>query len=1037
MFSHFFIRRPIFAAVVSIFIVIIGAVALLRLPVARYPNISPPTITVTATYPGASTQTISETVATPIEQEVNGVEGMIYMTSNSSPDGTMELTVTFASGTDLDMANVLVQNRVSLAEPKLPEEVRRLGVTVKKKSPDILMLITLSNSSGSDYDEAFLNNYGKMGIRDELTRVEGVGDVTLFGTGYAMRIWLDPNLMRARDLTTSDVVAAIREQNVQVASGRVGEPPAPVGQAFELTVVTAGRLSDVAQFEDLIVHVDAEGRKVRLGDVASIELGAEAYAFNTKHNGQTTATLAVYQLPGSNAVATADGVVATMERLRANFPPGVEYKVSYDATAVIHASLTEVVVTLFITLGLVVLTVFVFLQDFRATLVPVVTIPVSLVGTFMIMALLGYSLNILTLFGLVLVIGIVVDDAIVVVENTSRLIAAGKSGKEAAMESMVEVGGPVIATTLVLLAVFVPTIMMGGIIGELFRQFAVTISIATVFSSINALTLSPALCALLLRPPSDKVWLPFRIFNSTLESATGTYGRLVALALRLAPLGVVAFVASVVAAVWLFIQVPSGFVPQEDEGYFIVNVQLPDAATMARTTEVTDGITEKLMELPGVVDVVIVNGYSFVDNSRASNKAGGFVVLSPWDDRPTAELQLDSIVRQANSHLSEIQEAFCTAFSPPSLPGVGMAGGFTLQLQDRGGAGMGLLETVAEELSASGNAQSAITGMFTTFKAKTPQLYLEIDREQIKAMGIPLQDVFDTLSAYLGSIYINDFSMLGKIYQVRAQAAAAFRATPGDIERLEIRAPTGDMIPLGTVMTVKESLGPQSIAHFNIYPCARVNGASMPGYSSGQAMKMVEQMAAQTLPQAIGMEWTDLSYQEKQASGAATIIFAFSILMVYLLLAAQYESWSVPMAVVLGVPTALLGAVLAVMWRGFDNNVYTQIGIVLLIGLSAKTAILIVEFAKVQRESGKSLFDATVDASRVRFRAVLMTAFSFILGVIPLLIAQGAGAASRQVLGTVVFGGMAVATVLGVVVVPLLFYVIQSISERLNKKPAA
>jgi HAE1 family hydrophobic/amphiphilic exporter-1 len=1036
MFSHFFIRRPIFATVLAIFILIIGGVALLSLPIGRYPEIAPPSIQVQATYPGATAETIAETVATPIEQEINGVEGMLYMTSTSSSDGTMTLTVTFATGEDLDMANVLVQNRVAVAEPKLPEEVRRLGVKVKKQSPDILMIINLK-SEGDQFDEAFLNNYANLRIRDEITRVKGVGEAMVFGAEYGMRAWLEPDRMRARGITTNDVVAAVREQNVEVAAGKIGAPPAPEGQAFEFVVGTVGRLSEVTDFENLVVKVGDDGSAVYLKDVARVELGSQNYNLVSKLNGETTSTMAIYQIPGSNAVECADLVMAKLVDLEKAFPEGLEYTIAYDATDVIRASIKEVIITLFITLALVVFTVYVFLQDFRATLIPAITIPVSLVGTFAVMAALGFSLNILTLFGLVLVIGIVVDDAIVVVENTSRLIAQGKPRKEAAKESMTEVSGPVIATTLVLLAVFVPTVFMGGITGELFRQFAVTISIATVFSSISALTLSPALCGILLRPLPEKQAVPFRMFNATLDWTTGIYTALVRGAIKVVPLGLAIFVGLVGLAIWGFSKTPSGFVPQEDEGYFFLNVQLPDAATMQRTLEVTDRMDEIISNTPGVNAVVTINGYSFLDGSRSSNSAGGIVTLDHWDERGTPELSLNAILGRINRELSQIQEGFVFGFAPPSLPGIGVASGFTLQLQDRGGVGPELLQQVAGEMIECGDAQSAITGMSTTFRANVPQLFLDIDREQVKTMGIRLQDVFDTLSAYLGSVYINDFVLFGKIYQVRAQAEAAYRASPDDILSLDLRGPTGEMIPLGAVMDIRENFGPQTVSHFNIYPAARINGRSDGSYSSGQAMSMIEQMAEVTLPSAVDFEWTDISYQEKAAQGAASVIFGFSILMVYLVLAAQYESWSVPLAVVLGIPTALLGAVGGVMIRGFDNNVYTQIGIVLLIGLSAKTAILIVEFAKAQREEGKSIFDATVDASRLRFRAVLMTAFSFILGVIPLLVATGAGAASRQVLGMVVFSGMMVATVVGIVAVPMLYYVIQSLSERFAAKQDA
>ncbi len=1033
MFSAFFIRRPIFAAVVSIFIVLVGLVALFGLPVARYPAIAPPTIVVTAMYPGATAETIAETVATPIEQEVNGVEGMLYMTSASSSDGTMQLTITFEVGTDLDMANVLVQNRVALAEPKLPEEVRRLGITVKKRSTDFLYLLALA-APDERYDDLFLTNYANLYLRDELARIDGVGEVTLFGAKYGMRIWLDPERMRALDLTTEEIVAAIREQNVQVSAGSLGEPPAPEGTSFQLTVSTLGRLSEVRQFEDIVVKVGADGRLTRLKDVATVELGSENYAVRSYLAGKPAAALAVYQLPGANAVATADAVLTRLEALSTSFPAGLEYRVVYDGTDVIRASIAEVVTTLFITVLLVVATVYVFLQDLRATLVPAITIPVSLIGTFAVLAALGYSLNILTLFGLVLVIGIVVDDAIVVVENTSRLISAGQAPREAALQSMREVTGPVIATTLVLLAVFVPTIFMGGITGRLFRQFAVTISIATVFSSINALTLSPALCALLLRRGTGQPRAPFRLFNWLLDKTTTGYVATVRRALRLATVGIIVYAVLIAGAIWSLGRLPTGFVPQEDEGLAFISVQLPDGASLQRTHAVTQRIADIVDPLPGVRDVVLIDGFSVVEGARASNTATGFVSLQPWDERQTPDRSQDAIVRQINRRLATIQEASCIAFQKPSLDGVGVAGGFMFQVQDRGGAGLAMLEDVTEELVAAANAQAGLTRVFTTFRANVPQLHLDIDREQVKTLGIPLQNVFNTLSAYMGSVYVNDFTRFGRSFQVKVQAQAPYRVDPEDIRRLEVRAPSGEMVPLGSLMTVEETLGPQTVTHFNIYPSARINGQPAPGFSSGQALTLIEQMAARQLPPSMGFEWTDLSYQEVHA-GSVTPIFVFAVVMVFLVLSAQYESWSLPWGIVLAVPTALLGAVVGILARGFDFNVYTQIGIVLLIGLSAKTAILIVEFAKVQREEGHSAFDAAVAAARLRFRAVLMTAFSFVLGVIPLVIASGAGAASRQVLGTVVLAGMLVATLVGVVAVPLLYFVIQRTSEALQRRP--
>jgi HAE1 family hydrophobic/amphiphilic exporter-1 len=1041
MFSKFFIYRPIFAAVVSIVIVILGLVALVALPVARYPEISPPTIQVSAVYPGANAQTIAETVATPIEQEVNGVENMAYMSSTSSADGTMNLDITFNVGTNLDMANVLVQNRVAVAESRLPEEVRRQGVKVKKRSPDIVLFVSFFSPDGS-LDSSFLHNFVKLNVEDEVKRVNGVGDVQTFGTGeYGMRIWLDPLLLKQRGLTTNDVVAAIRAENVEVAAGQIGAPPAPDGQAFQYTVNTTGRFSDPQQFEQIIVRVGADGELTYLRDVARVELGSTQYAFASGYNGQPTAAMAVYQIPGANALEVAEGVYESLDQVMASFEPtygeALDYAIAYDNTDVVRASIREVVVTLFITLVLVVFTVYVFLQNFRATLIPTVTIPVSLIGTFAAMAALGYSINQFTLFGLVLVIGIVVDDAIVVVENTSRLINDEKMDpKEAATKSMQEVTGPVIATTLVLLAVFVPTIFMGGIVGQLFTQFAVTISIATVFSSINALTLSPSLCGILLKPTREPRG-PFRLFNRTLAGTTSGLTAVVNSAIRVAVIGLLVFVGLVAVSVFGFAQLPTGFVPQEDEGYCVMNVQLPDAASLQRTTAVVDRTYDLIHDVPGVRDILGISGFSILDGSAGSNLATFMIIFDLWDQRVEPAEQQAAIVAEINRRVATIQEAQINCFTPPSLPGVGMAGGFSLVLQDRGGTGLTMLENTTGEFVRNGFQRGLL--MRSGFRANTPQIFVEIDREQVRELDIALPEVFNTLGAYLGSAYVNDFVRFGRIYQVKAQAESAYRASPDDIRKLEVRNRQGAMIPLGALVTIREVLGPQIVTHHNIYTSAKLNGMSARGLTSGQSMEVIRGQAASTLPPTMGYEWTGLSYQEDKASGGATVIFLFSIILVYLVLAAQYESWSLPMSVCLAVPTALLGAVAAIMLRGLDNNVYTQIGVVLLIGLSTKTAILIVEFAKVQREEGKSIKEAAVQATRLRFRAVLMTAFSFILGVIPLLIASGAGAEPAvKAMGTTVFGGMVVATAVSVVSVPMLFYIIQTISEKLGGgQPAA
>ncbi|QQL45333.1 efflux RND transporter permease subunit [Sulfuriroseicoccus oceanibius] len=1034
MFSKFFIDRPVFASVVSIVIVVLGAVALVALPVARYPDLAPPTIQVSCTYAGADARTVSDTVAATIEKEVNGVEGMIYMSSVCANDGSMNLTVTFESGTDLDIANVLVQNRVAVAQSRLPEEVKRTGVTVKKRSTDTVLYAGLISPDGT-YDDAFLSNYANLNIRDEIYRVPGVGDVTVYGTGeFSMRIWLNPDQLRARKLAASDVISAVREQNIQVAAGKIGAAPSPEGTASEYVLSTTGRLSEVSEFENIVVATTEGGRTVRLRDVARVELGSNVYNFSSRLTGADSATIAIFQIPGSNVIEVADGVKETLARLKKDFPAGVDYHIVYDSTDVINASIKEVITTLIATLILVVLTVYIFLQNARATLIPAVAIPVSLIGTFFVLLLLGFSLNQLTLFGLVLVIGIVVDDAIIVVENTFVHLEKGLTGREAATAAMKEVSGPVVATTLVLLSVFVPMTMMEGITGTMFKQFAVTISVATVFSSICALTLSPALCGILLKKPPGEAKGLYKAFNSTLAGANKGYVAIVRRTLKLVALAVILFIGGTVLAVMGLGGLPTGFVPQEDEGYCMINIQLPDGASVQRTDEVTRHAEELLSQIDGVKDYLVVNGYSIVDSAVAPNTAFILVTFDPWDDRKTPALHQDALIPKINQSLASIQEASAFAFPMPSLPGVGMSGGFTFMLQDRQGAGLEQLQAVAGQLSQEATAQSGIAGARSTFRSSVPQLFIDIDREAVKRTGTSMTSVFDTLQIYLGSAYINDFTLFGRVYRVTAQADGVFRSVPNDVNKLQLRGSNGQMIPLGAVAEVREILGPQTITRFNMYPAARIMGNPAPGFSSGQAMAIMEDMADKNLPPSMGYSWSELSFQEKQAAGGMGAIFLFSILMVYLVLAAQYESWTLPISVCLAVPVALLGLIAAIIARGMDNNVYTQIGIVLLIGLSAKTAILLTEFAAVKRAEGMSIFDAACEAVKLRFRAVLMTALSFVLGVIPLVIASGAGAESRQILGTAVLGGMLAATILGMAIVPMLYYVVQSITEKLTSK---
>ncbi len=1024
MFSHFFIRRPIFAGVISIVIVIFGLISLFSLPVARYPEISPPTISVNAVFPGADAQTVADTVATPIEQEVNGVENMLYMRSVCGNDGTYALTVTFAPGTDLDTANVLTQNRVATALAKLPQEAQRMGVNVKKRATDANIYLVLYSPNNS-IDALLLSNYANMQVRDELARAPGVGQVDSFGVGnFSLRIWLDPEAMQVRDVSVDEVIRAVRDQNVQVAAGSIGDPPVPEGQVTTLSVRVQGRLPDPASFEQIVVRAGADGQMLRLGDISRIELGSTSYRMNASFNGKEAAALVVYQVPGANALEVVDGVKERLQTLSDAFPDDLEYHIVYDNTDVIKASIRQVVSNLFATLILVVITVYLFLQNFRATLIPSVTIPVSLIGTFGAMAALGYSINQFTLFGLVLVIGIVVDDAIVVVENCTRLLDEGKSPKEAAMLTMTEVSGPVIATTLVLLAVFVPTLMLGGIIGTLFQQFAVTISIATVFSSINALTLSPALCGVLLKPGTGGTQIGFfRAFNRGVDGSRALFTRIVRATIRRVAAGTLVFVGLVALALFGLGRLPSGFVPQEDEGYCLVNLSLPDAASQERMLAFSERAEAIVADIPGVRDYLSISGYSILDSVAIPNAGFIVVVFEQWGDRSQEEHQR-YILAQMNQRFASLQEGVAIAFPMPSLPGVGLTAGITMMMQDRGGTGMELLQSIGLDFITEANTQTGLTGMYSPFRSAVPQLEVEVDRDQILSKGIPLNTVFSALQTFLGSAYINDITLFNRSFQVKAQADRAFRTRPEDILNLEIQAPGGGSLPLSALASVKHVVGPQSITRYNTYPAMKILGQPAEGFSTGDAMAIVEDMAQRSLPASVGFEWTELSFQEKLASGSMGAIFALSILLVYLVLAAQYESWSLPLSVCLSVPTALLGAVAGITLRGYDNNVYTQVGIVLLIGLATKTSILLVEFANVQRKEGKSLTDAAVGAVDVRLRAVLMTAFSFILGVLPLLFSSGAGSESQKVIGTTVFSGMILSTALSLVAVPMLFYLV-------------
>jgi HAE1 family hydrophobic/amphiphilic exporter-1 len=1028
--SRFFIHRPIFASVISIVIVIAGLVSFGSLPIAKFPPISPPTVKVQAIYPGGNARTVAEMVATPIEQEVNGVEGMIYMSSTSANDGSYSLTVTFALGTDMDIASVLVQNRVAIAEPKLPAEVRAQGITTKKQSTQILQFVTLNSPDGT-YDSLFLSNYS-LTIKDELSRLAGVGEVQLFGAGdYSMRLWLDPNKLKQRGLSTQDVVAAVEEQNVQVAAGQIGARPAPPGTPFALAINTRGRLVEPEEFENIIVATGAGGRVLRVKDVARVELGGKDYTLDSKFNGQPSASIGVYQLPDANAMTTAALVREKMQQLSdsSSWPAGVSYAIPFDTTRFVEASIAEVYETLLIAALLVIVVIFVFLQDWRATIVPVVAIPVSLIGTFAVMNAIGFSINMLSLFGVVLAIGIVVDDAIVVVENTTRHLADGRSGKDAAVQAMQEITGPVIATTLVLLAVFVPSAFMGGITGQLFRQFALTISAAVVISTINALTLSPALCGIVLRPPRPARFVGFRLFNSGFDQASTGYTFIVQRFVRW--IAILLFVyAGLVGLTGLTLnRLPTGFVPPEDQGYLFVNVQLPDAASTQRTVDVMDRLHAIYEETPGVSDSLSIAGYSLLGGHAGSNLGFSIVILKPWDERAAPQESLPAIVSSLRNRFQEVKQAIVFPFVPPPIDGLGNAGGFQMEVLDQGGAGYQQLQQTAEDLAESGSRQSGLTGLNSSFRANVPQLFADVDRVKAKTMSVPLGSIYGTLQAYLGSAYVNDFTFNNRAYQVRLQAESQYRSKREDILALDVRDAQGRMVPLGALVDVQEDFGPSVVRRYNLYPSAAINGSAAPGFSSGEALELMEELADTRMSADFGFQWTGISYQEKVAAGGQALVLVLAVVFVFLVLAAQYESWTSPAAVIAVVPLAALGVVIALLVRGADNNTYTQIGIVLLVALASKNAILIVEFASAECSKGVPIGEAAVNAARLRLRAILMTAFSSILGFLPLLFAAGAGAASRQAVGNAVVGGMLAATVFSLLFVPTFFVVFEKISQ--------
>ena len=1048
-FSHFFVDRPIFATVMSLIMIITGTIAYLRLPVSQYPEIAPPTVSVSASYPGADAETVASVVATPLEQEINGVENMLYMSSYSTSDGQAQITITFALGTDLDLAQVQVQNRVSAAEPRLPIEVRRQGITTRKSSPDLMMVVHML-SPDETYDQLYVSNYARNHVRDELVRLPGVGNLMLFGEReFSIRVWLDPEKLSAYGLTASDVVAALREQNVQVAGGAIGAPPSPAGTSFQVTVSTQGRLSDPREFRQIIVKATDDGRIVRLWDVARVELGARDYVRNSYLNGKPAVALGIFQRPGTNALETAGAIKSTMARLAKDFPPGLDYQIVYNPTDFIAQSIDAVYTTLFEALMLVVLVVLVFLQSWRTALIPIAAIPVSLIGAFVLLDGLGFSLNMLTLFGLVLAIGIVVDDAILVVENVERNVRDGLSPVEASHRTMDEVGAAILATSLVLVAVFVPTAFVPGITGQFYRQFAVTIAVSTVISAFNSLTLSPALAALLLKPhdaPRPKFFLARAVawagdrFNAGFQRVSGGYAAGVhgLVGRKVARLGMLLVFAGLLYATNGVVQaVPRGFIPQLDQGYAIVVVQLPDGASLNRTDAVIRRASEIVRTTPGVLNAVGFAGFSGATFTNATNAGVIFAAFAPFEERLAKELSGEAIVGELYGRLQQIQEAFIIAIPPPPVRGVGTAGGFKMQLQEHEGSDMHRVLNAAYAMMDQANQDPRLTRVFTTFSASSPKIYLDIDRVRAQKLNVPIDSILAALSMNMGTTYVNDFNAFGRVYQVRAQADTPYRLNAADIERLKVRSASGALVPLGTLGDVRLTSGPDLVQRYNLYTSVPVQGSAAPGVSSGDALTAMEDLAARVLPAGLGFEWTELAYQERQTGNTAVFIFALSVLFVFLVLAAQYESWVLPLAIILIVPMAVLAALLGVMARGMDNNILTQVGLVVLIALAAKNAILIVEFARQGEERGLNAVDAAVEACRLRLRPILMTAFAFILGVVPLAIATGPGAEMRQALGTAVFSGMLGVTLVGLFLTPVFYVVLRLLVQRLRRRPEA